>query len=49
MFRVNVRRTQSIAKFNGLELRRCEDKKGIVALETGPNSFGTFEKQAPGP
>ena len=36
-----------IAKFDGLEPRRCEDIKGIVAPEIGPKRFGTFEKQAP--
>ena len=34
--------------FDGLEPRRCEDIKGIVAPEVGPKSFGTFKKQAPG-
>ena len=37
-----------IAKFEGLEPRRCEDIKGIVVPDIGPKSFGTFEKQAPG-
>mgnify|MGYP000040706023 CR=1 FL=1 len=32
-----------IAKFNGLEPRRLEDIKGIVAPEMGPKIFGTFE------
>jgi len=36
-----------IAKFEGLEPRRCEDIKGIVGPERDPKSFGTFEKQAP--
>ena len=44
----NVRKTKTIAKFEGLEPRSCEDIKGIVAPEIGPKSFGTFEKQAPG-
>ena len=35
-------------KFDGLEARRCEDITGINAPETGPKSFGTFEKQALG-
>ena len=35
-----------IAKFDGLEPRRCEDIKGIVAPEIGPQIFATFEKQA---
>ena len=43
-----IRKTKTIAKFEGLEPRRCEDIKGIVAPEIGPKSFGTFEKQAPG-
>ena len=34
-------------KFDGLEPRRCEDIKEIVAPEINPKSFGTFEKQAP--
>ena len=37
-----------IAKFEGLEARRYEDIKAIVAPEIGPKSFGTFEKLAPG-
>ena len=45
----NIRKTKSIAKFEGLEPRRWEDIKAIAAPEIGPNSFGTFEKQAPGP
>ena len=36
-------------KFDGLEPRRCEDIKKIVAPQRGPKKFGTFEKQAPGP
>ena len=32
--------------FDGLEPRRCEDIKKIVAPEIGPKSFETFEKQA---
>ena len=32
-----------IAKFNGLEPRRLEDIKEIVAPEMGPKIFGTFE------
>ena len=44
----NVRKTKRIAKFGGLEPRRCEDIKGIVAPEIGPKSFGTFEKQVTG-
>ena len=43
----NVRKTKRIGKFDGLEPRRCEDIKGIVASEIAPKSFGTFEKQAP--
>ena len=35
--------------FYGLEPRRCQEIKGIVAPERDPKSFGTFEKQAPGP
>ena len=45
----NIRKTKRIAKFEGLEARRCEDIKAIVAPEIGPKSSGTFEKQAPGP
>ena len=44
----NVRKIKRTAKFEGLEPRRCEDIKGIVAPERDPKSFGTFEKQAPG-
>ena len=33
--------------FYGLEPRRCDDIKGIVAPEIGPKSFGTFDKRAP--
>ena len=44
----NIRKIKRIAKFEGLELRRCEDIKGIVVPNIGPKSFGTFEKQAPG-
>ena len=43
----NVRKIQRIAKFDGLEPRRCEDIKGIVATEIGPKNFGTFEKLSP--
>ena len=46
----NVRNTKRIAKFDGLEPRRCEDiKPSIVALEIGPKSFGAFEKRAQDP
>ena len=45
----NMRKIKRIAKFEGLEPRRCEDIKGILLPEIGPKSFGTFEKQAPGP
>ena len=41
----NTRKT----KFEGFEPRRCEDIRAIVAPERGPKSFGTFDKQAPGP
>ena len=34
---------------DGVEGRRCEDIKGVVAPEIGPRSFGTFEKQGPAP
>ena len=44
----NVRKTKRTANFDGLEPRRCENVKGIVDPETGPKSFETFEKQAPG-
>ena len=40
----NIRKTKRIAKFEGLEPRRCEDIKASVAPEIGPKSFGTFEK-----
>ena len=43
----NIRKTKRIAKFEGLESRRCEGIEGIVAPEIGPKSFGTFEKQGP--
>ena len=45
----NVRKTKRIAKFDGLEPRRREDIKGIVSPAIGRKTFGTFEKQAPGP
>ena len=45
----NMRKIKRIAKFEGLEPRRCEDIKGIVVPDIGPKSFGTFEKQAHGP
>ena len=45
----NVRKTKRIVKFGGLEPRCYEDVKEIVAPEIDPKSFGTFEKQAPGP
>ena len=44
----NIRKIKRIAKFEGLEPRRCADIKGIVATERDPKTFGTFEKQAPG-
>ena len=37
-----------IAKVDGLEPRRCEDTKGIMAPEIDPKSFGTFEQHALG-
>ena len=37
-----------IAKSAGLEPRRCEDIKGIVAPTIGPKNFGTFKKRTPG-
>ena len=43
-----MRKIKRISKFEGLEPRRCEDIKGIVVLDIGPKSFGTFEKQASG-
>ena len=43
----NIRKNKRIAKFEGLEPRRFEGIKAIVAPEIGPKSFGTFEKQAP--
>ena len=45
----NIRKTKRIANFEGLEPWRCEDIKAMVAPEIVPKSFGTFEKQAPGP
>ena len=45
----NVRKTMRIVKFDGLELQRREDVKGIVAPERGQKGFGTLEKQAPEP
>ena len=45
----NVGKIKRIAWFDGLESRRCEDVKGILALEIGPRSFETFGKQTPGP
>ena len=45
----NVRKSKRIAKFDGIEGRRCENIKRIVAPEIGPRSFGTFEKQGPAP
>ena len=42
----DVRKTKRIAKFDGLEPRRSENIKRIVAAEIGPKSFGTFEKQS---
>ena len=39
---------RGIANFDGLEPRLCADIKGIMAPEIGPQSFGTFGKQAPG-
>ena len=44
----NIRKTKRIGKFEGLELRRCENIKAVVAPEIGPKRFGTFEKRAPG-
>ena len=38
----NVRKTKRIGKFGGLEPRRCEDIKGIVASEIGPKKFRDF-------
>ena len=46
---LKVKKAKTIVMFDGFEPRRCEDIKGIVAPEIGPKSFGTFEKQAPGP
>ena len=43
-----MRKIKRIAKFEGLEPRRCEDIKEIVVPDNGPKSVGTFEKQAPG-
>ena len=42
-----MKKVKRIAKFEGLEPRRCEDIKGIVVPDIGPKSFETFEKQAP--
>jgi len=43
---LNVRKTKSVAKFDGVEPRRFEDIKGIVAPEIGPESFG-FGRNSP--
>ena len=45
---INAWKTKRIAKFDGLESRRYEDTKGIVAPEIDPKSFGTSEKQPTG-
>jgi len=46
----NARKTKRIAKFDGIEGRRCQNiKRIIVAPEIGPRSFGSFEKQGPAP
>ena len=45
----NIRKIKRIAKFHGSGPQRREDIKEIVVSETGPKSFGTFEKQAPDP
>lgn len=37
-----------IAKYDGLELRRCEVIKRIAAPEISPKSLGTLNKQAVG-
>ena len=42
-----MRKTKRTAKFGGLDPRRYEDIKEIVAAETDPKRFGTFEKQGP--
>ena len=39
----NIRKIKRIAKFQGLEPRRCEDTKGIVVPDICPKSFGTWE------
>ena len=44
-----MRKANRIAKFDGLEPRRCKDITGIGAHEINPKKVGTFEKQAPGP
>ena len=36
-----------MAKFAGVEPRRCEDIREIVVAEIDPRSFGTFEKRVP--
>ena len=43
----NVRKIKRIARYNGLETRRCEVIKGIVAPEIGPESFGAFGQNRP--
>ena len=43
------RKTMKVAKIDGLEHWRCAGIMAIVAPETDPKSFGTCEKQAPGP
>ena len=39
-----MKNQEDCGKVDGFELRPCEDIKGIVALGTGPKSFGTFQK-----
>ena len=45
MFFFYVGNTKRIGKFDGLEPRRCEDIRGIVAPEIGPESFRSLEKR----
>ena len=42
-------KTKITAKFRASRRLCFEDTKRIMSPEIGPKSFGTFEKQAPGP
>ena len=51
IFSYNVKELKNIinAKFRTPRRLRFEDAKRIMPPEMRPKSFGTFEKQAPGP